>query len=293
VYDKEKEDSPFAAEQTPPTQGFSNQPPYLLTRKSVTSQNQKLNPVAAYKMSNSRINAFAFSPSGTHIAVVSEDGTLRILDFHNEQITDVFPSYYGGLTCVAWSPDGVYIATGGQDDLITIWSVADRILVARCVGHHSWVSAVEFDRWRCDDRSYRFGSVGQDGRLCLWDFNIGMLRRPRVGSTRPSVSSAYPFGAGGSRNASSTTLSKLNSASQNSERSRRLETVSTADDEERDGLGDGVDLSDDVMHVVVSRSQVATLPPVMSKIIDEHALVGMTFEEDYVVTTCKRGMFVK
>jgi WD40 repeat protein len=260
-----------------------------MIRKSVTSQNQKLNPVAAYKLSNSKINAFAFSPSGTHVAVVSEDGTLRVLDFLGEQITDVFPSYYGALTCVAWSPDGVYIATGGQDDLITIWSVPDRILVARCVGHHSWISAVEFDRWRCDERSYRFGSVGQDGRLCLWDFNIGMLRRPRVGSTRPSISSSYPFGAGGSRNASSTTLSKLNSASQISERSRRLETVSTAEDDEKDDV-DGDGLRDDVMHAVVLRAQVAMLPPVLSRIIDEHALVGMTFEEDCVVTTCKRGM---
>ena len=28
-------------------------------------------------------------------------------------------SYFGGLLCVTWSPDGRYIATGGEDDLIT------------------------------------------------------------------------------------------------------------------------------------------------------------------------------
>jgi hypothetical protein len=52
--------------------------------------------------------------------------------------------------------------------------------VARCQGHHSWVTAVCFDPWRCDDRNYRFGSVGEDCRLLLWDFSVGMLHRPKA-----------------------------------------------------------------------------------------------------------------
>lgn len=96
---------------------------------------------------------------------------------------DIYPSYYGGFICVCWSPDGKYIVTGGQDDLVSIWSLTERRLVARCPGHHSWVSYVAFDPWRCDDRNYRFGSVGEDRRLLLWDFNVGMLHRPKaVGS---------------------------------------------------------------------------------------------------------------
>lgn len=82
--------------------------------------------------------------------------------------------------CVCWSPDGKYVLTGGQDDLVSIWSLTERQIVARCPGHHSWVTAVAFDPWRCDDRNYRFGSVGDDCRLLLWDFNVGMLRRPKA-----------------------------------------------------------------------------------------------------------------
>lgn len=99
------------------------------------------------------------------------------------RLLDLFYGYYGGLSCVCWSPDGKYIVTGGQDDLISIWSVAESDLVARCQGHQSWVTSVAFDPWRCDDRNYRFGSVGEDCRLCLWDFNVGMLRRPKAVST--------------------------------------------------------------------------------------------------------------
>ena len=82
--------------------------------------------------------------------------------------------------CVCWSPDGKYVLTGGQDDLVSIWSLTERQIIARCPGHHSWVTAVAFDPWRCDDRNYRFGSVGEDCRLLLWDFNVGMLRRPKA-----------------------------------------------------------------------------------------------------------------
>ena len=92
----------------------------------------------------------------------------------------VFHSYFGELHCVCWSPDGSYVLTGGQDDLISIWSLAERRLVARFQGHQSWVRWIAFDPWRCDNRNYRFGSVGDDCRLLLWDFNVGMLHTPRA-----------------------------------------------------------------------------------------------------------------
>lgn len=93
--------------------------------------------------------------------------------------------------CVCWSPDGRYIVTGGQDDLVSIWSFHDRRIVARCEGHHSWVSNVAFDPWRCDDRTYRFGSVGNDCRLLLWDFSVGMLHKPKA--VRPENLLPYLF----------------------------------------------------------------------------------------------------
>lgn len=98
----------------------------------------------------------------------------------------MFTSYYGGLTCAAWSPDGKYIITGGQDDLVSIWSVEERRIVARCAGHHSWVTGVAWDPWAGEigEGVYRFGSVGADQRLLLWDFSLGGLFVPKnVSST--------------------------------------------------------------------------------------------------------------
>ena len=88
VYDKEKEDAVFVAEEQPSSSEDVADDPLKKTRltikKSVTSKNQKTNPVSSWQVSNSKVNAFAFSPDRRHLAVVSEDGTFRILDFLKE-----------------------------------------------------------------------------------------------------------------------------------------------------------------------------------------------------------------
>jgi WD40 repeat protein len=181
VYDKEKEDAAFVPEESIAISedGMSETEKklkkLLVIKKSVNSKNQKTNPVSYWQLSRSRINAFEFSPDRRHLAVVSEDGSFRVMDFLREKLLHHYMSYYGGLMCVCWSPDGRYIVTGGQDDLVSIWSLEDSMLVARCQGHSSWVTAVQFDPWRCDERNYRIGSVGEDCRRC--DIVVASLRQ--------------------------------------------------------------------------------------------------------------------
>lgn len=284
VYDKEKEDAIFSAEedggqpQQPPqsltngeasrTNGAVNHSSQIQVTKSVHSKNQKTNPVAVWKLSNHRINAFAFSPDNRHLAVVSEDGTLRIIDYLKEQLLDLFYSYYGGFTCVCWSPDGKYVLTGGQDDLISIWCPSESALIARCQGHHSWVTAVAFDPWRCDDKNYRFGSVGEDCRVCLWDFSVGMLHRPKAASVRQRASVSSRF-TSLQRAESSTTMSRLRSDSNLSA-----------------GEADGERV---LPHAVSSRASTPILPPVLSKIADPDPLCWLEFTQDAIITSCKSG----
>lgn len=100
------------------------------------------------------------------------------------------------------SIDGKYVLTGGEDDLVQVWSMEDRKVVAWGEGHNSWVSfssnyrpftfsldcpisyyfnscfwqvsGVAFDSYWTSPNSdgteetvmYRFGSVGQV--LIVW-----------------------------------------------------------------------------------------------------------------------------
>jgi hypothetical protein len=89
VYDKEKEDAPFVAEDpelaVEKSVNEKQKKASLVVEKSVNSSNQKTNPVSYWKVGNAKINAFALSPDCRHLAVVAEDGSLRIIDFLKEQ----------------------------------------------------------------------------------------------------------------------------------------------------------------------------------------------------------------
>jgi WD40 repeat protein len=151
----------------------------------------KFNPVAVYKLSNLPLTSVTFSPDRQTLVITSEDGYMRFLNLETEVVTDIFPSYCAGYTCCGFSPDGKYLATGGKDDLVTIWSMLTKTAIARGHGHQSWVNKVEFDNWNCDEFSYRLGSVGEDGNLIFWDFSPRMLSRPKTTEGRQHRSGRY------------------------------------------------------------------------------------------------------
>lgn len=140
------------------------------------------------------INEFAFSPCGTNLAVVSQDGFLRVFHYDTMELIGRARSYFGGFLCVCWSPDGKYVVVGGEDDLVTVWSFSERRVVARGQGHRSWVSVVAFDPYVVSFtdpeheveeekksesvQCYRLGSVSQDTQLCLWDLTEDVLKPP-------------------------------------------------------------------------------------------------------------------
>ncbi|XP_058105228.1 uncharacterized protein LOC131248790 isoform X3 [Magnolia sinica] len=141
------------------------------------ARSSKSNPIARWHICQGSINSISFSTDGTYLATVGRDGYLRVFDYSKEQLICGGKSYYGALLCCAWSSDGKYILTGGEDDLVQVWSMEDRKVVAWGEGHNSWVSGVAFDSYWSSPTSdvtgenvmYRFGSVGQDTQLLLWD----------------------------------------------------------------------------------------------------------------------------
>uniref|UniRef100_A0A915Q2B1 WD_REPEATS_REGION domain-containing protein n=1 Tax=Setaria digitata TaxID=48799 RepID=A0A915Q2B1_9BILA len=115
----------------------------IYTCKTKTSRN----PVYRWAVGSGTLHEFAFSPSDDTklLATVSQDGFLRIFNYHAMELLAYMKSYFGGLLCLAWSPDSRYIVTGGEDDLITVYSVLEKRVVCRGQGHRSWISKVAFD----------------------------------------------------------------------------------------------------------------------------------------------------
>ncbi|KAL7748329.1 hypothetical protein RI367_006289 [Sorochytrium milnesiophthora] len=212
---------------------------------------------AAVPLSGKAVTAFAFSPDLVHVALVSADGHLRVVDYNEERAVDTYKSYFGGLTCVCWSPDGKYILTGGQDDLVSVWSFRERKIVARCRGHSSWVTAVAFDKFRCDDRNYRFGSVGQDGRLIFWDLNVKGVYRARTSTVlrRSSIVSSFSAYFGNPHG----------QAPPLKERHRHIQ------------------------HPVLGANEVPMLEPIMTETISAYPLWSLVFTPEGFFVTCSSG----
>ncbi|MBA0787053.1 hypothetical protein Gotri_026993 [Gossypium trilobum] len=113
----------------------------------------KSNPIARWHVCQGSINSIAFSSDGACLATVGRDGYLRVFDYSKEQLVCGGKSYYGALLCCAW----------------------------RCS-----VSGVAFDSYWSSPNSdgtgetvmYRFGSVGQDTQLLLWDLEMDEIVVP-------------------------------------------------------------------------------------------------------------------
>lgn len=102
-----------------------------------------------------------------------------------------------------------YVATGGEDDLVAMYGLQERCVIAWGEGHSSYVSRVAFDPWMTSteggsddglERVYRLGSVGQDLQLCLWDIDAydesPCSSNPAAGTGGPDIKRHGSSGSG-------------------------------------------------------------------------------------------------
>jgi catabolite repression protein CreC len=288
LMDKDREDTQFPPPNPlPPTVDRDNPhtnghghasripPPTLKIHKSLASSAlpltankkerelaMKYNPLSYWELTHTTASAFDFSHDGKILAVTTMQGHLILLAWEKETMTDVFTSYYGGLGCLAFSPDSRYLLCGGQDDMVSIFSIPEKRLVGRGVGHHSWVTGLAFDPVISTHRAYRFGSVGDDGRLLLWELSSGTLVMPKQSGTgkhdrSASITSTNPA-------ASTTSL---------------VRTVSTMQ-------------GTTTYHPIVPRKECAILAPIVGGKVDDDPLCQIHFREKEIVTTCKEGKII-
>lgn len=187
------------------------------------NRKKEFHPQIKWQFCEEAINQIQFSPDGLFLALACADGYLRIvsmeenfskplaqseyqvsssnpslnssqapLSFTEGKCYAAFQSYFGGFLCVQWSSDGNYILTGGEDDLVTLWDFTNRTIVIRCQSHRSWVSSVAFDYWNCNEDSLRFGSVGFDGRMMIWEYSHDEYYPPPRNSTLKRVCAISP-----------------------------------------------------------------------------------------------------
>ncbi|OAY79396.1 putative catabolite repression protein creC [Ananas comosus] len=144
------------------------------------AKSSKSNPVARWHICQGPINSISFSADGAYLATVGRDGYLRVFDYSKEQLIFGGKSYYGALLCCTWSYLYILLAS----------------FLVSGVAFDSYWSAPNSDGTG-DNIVYRFGSVGQDAQMLLWDLSMDEiavpLRHPSGGS--PTFNSSLSHSA--------------------------------------------------------------------------------------------------
>ena len=73
----------------------------------------------------SQVNAVAFSPNDSRIAVACEDRTIKLWDTATGQNVFVRLGHTKSVTAIAFSPDGQRLASGSADATVRIWDAPE------------------------------------------------------------------------------------------------------------------------------------------------------------------------
>src|SRR5204862_6141215 len=118
-----------------------------------------------------------------HLASTSGDGTVKLwdakrldkkhLDETNDARRTIRTRVAGPSLNVAFSPDGRWLATGGEENTVKIWDVQTGGELRTLRGHTGDVYTVAFSpedgRW--------VASAGEDSAVKVWDSHTGKLVR--------------------------------------------------------------------------------------------------------------------
>ncbi|XP_028988903.1 telomerase protein component 1 [Betta splendens] len=122
-----------------------------------------------------RGSILALAQNSTYLATASDDFTIvlwLLSDLHFDasvEPQETLRGHSGGVTCLAFSPDGDQLLSGGKDQALLVWDVSSSPPVLskslpHC--HKDWITGCV---WTPDCVI----SSSNDGRLCLWDLQAG------------------------------------------------------------------------------------------------------------------------
>ncbi len=99
-----------------------------------------------------------------YVAAGSYDATIRIWDTQSEQLTNLLKGHNFVVSDVAFSPDGMLLASASYDETIKIWDWRRSEVLCTLNGHSGFVYSVAFG-----DAGNTLVSGGYDGTVRTWD----------------------------------------------------------------------------------------------------------------------------
>ena len=109
------------------------------------------------------VNACWLTADGALSLAGGGDGSLRLFETSTGAEERVLAGHGSGVTSVAASDNGLWLASAGRDSCVRVWDTGDAVCRHEFEGHEGIVQAVAFD-----PDGHSVVSAGDDGTIRLW-----------------------------------------------------------------------------------------------------------------------------
>ncbi|KAJ4452083.1 hypothetical protein ANN_03599 [Periplaneta americana] len=125
----------------------------------------EVNHIHSLSISDQKISSIALNSTGDWVALGCVGlGQLLVWEWQSETYVMKQQGHFNNMTCLAYSPDGQYIVTGGEDGKVKLWNTSTGFCFVTFHEHTANISAVQFSH----NRKFII-SASQDGTVRAYD----------------------------------------------------------------------------------------------------------------------------
>ncbi|XP_053962765.1 periodic tryptophan protein 2 homolog [Anastrepha ludens] len=126
-----------------------------------------VNMIHSLSISDYAISVALFNGTGDWVALASRElGQLLVWEWQSEQYIMKQQGHCSEMTCISYSPDGQYVATGGEDSKVKLWNTQSGFCFVTFSEHSSGVTGIQFSR----NKNFLV-SCSLDGTVRAFDVN--------------------------------------------------------------------------------------------------------------------------
>ena len=117
------------------------------------------------KLCNAKVRGIDFSIASNELAIASSDCYIRIFDLKTLDLKKEFIAHQLAANCLCYSPDGLYLLSGGRDAHLNIWSVAMNYSSVKSIPAHNFAI---YDIVYSPDKRM-LATASRDKTIKIWD----------------------------------------------------------------------------------------------------------------------------